>query len=119
MTKAIAKTYNAVHEYRTKISITLIAVSVVMAVIYITNVYAVITRTVVIQNINAEIKTTESVVERLDAEYLGISSKINPDNLDVYGMSQGKVSEYISRGSSPALGRAQNLSRVAMSGYEF
>jgi len=119
MTKTIAQTYSLVHEYRMKISLAFAAVSAVMALLYIMNVYAVISRTVAIQKVNAEIVSTESAVESLDAQYLRLSSKITPDSLDAYGMSQGRVSEYISKASSAALGRAASVSSVAMSAHEF
>jgi len=119
MTKAIVQTYNIVHEYRMKISLLFVAASVVMVLFYIANVYSTISRTVSIQKINLEVTAIEKVVENLDAQYLGLSSKITPDSLNVYGMSQGKVSEYISKTSYTALGRAMNVSNVAMSAHEF
>ncbi|MFA6295313.1 MAG: hypothetical protein WC666_02725 [Candidatus Paceibacterota bacterium] len=119
MTKAIAQTYNVVNEYKMRISLIFMAVSVIMMLFYITNVYSVISHTVTIQKINAEITAIEKVVENLDAQYLGLSSKITPDSLNIYGMSQGKVSEYISKTSYTAFGRAVNVSSVAMSAHEF
>jgi len=49
-------------------------------------------------------------VQRLDSEYLELSSKVTPDNLKAYGFSQGQVSAYISRTSS--------LGSVALRGHE-
>lgn len=118
MTKTIVNTYNVVHEYRKKISVMLIAACVVTTLFYIFNVYAVISRTVAMQKINSQITATAIIVENLDAKYLGLSSKITPDSLDKYGMSQGKVSEYISKAASPTLGSISKVNQIAMRGYE-
>lgn len=109
MTKAIAETYNTFHENRIRISLVLMAASIVMAMLYIINVYSVISHTVAIQKMNSQIAITERTVEGLDSKYLALSSKITPDSLGSYGMSQGKVTEYI----------AKNVGGVAMRGHEF
>lgn len=119
MTKAIAQTYEVVHGYRMRITATLLAVSIFMALLYVINVYTVISHTVAVQKVNSEIAVIENTIENLDSKYLALSSKITPDNLNVYGLSQGKVTEYIAKTSSPVLGDTHNVSRIAMNGHEF
>ncbi len=119
MTKIIAQSYDVVLEYRKRISLALFIVSVAMAMLYILNVYSVISKTVAIQKVNADISVLNSEVESLDTEYLGLSSKISPENLIAYDMSQGKVSEYISRTSLSTLGMNGSISHVSMSSHEY
>lgn len=118
MTKAIAQTHNLAYEYGMRISLALMIVSIALALFYVINIYVIISRTVAMQKVDSEIKSTENVVKSLDAKYLELSNKIAPDNLGAYDMSQGKVSEYISRGSSSALSKVENVSRVAVGSHE-
>ena len=110
MTQAITRTYNITHEYRRQITTTLLAVCVVLTLLYAVNLYQVISRTVSLQRVNAQVAALDVAVQALDTQYLGISSKITPDILRAYGFDQGQVSAFISRTAS--------LGRVAMVGHE-
>jgi hypothetical protein len=113
MTRAIVQTYNIVHEYRKRISIILLISSIIMVLFYVLNIYSVVSHTVTIKNLNSQISAVENIVDDLDAKYLILSSKITPDSLSSYGMSQGKVSEYISKTLISAFGRNGKVSHVA------
>ncbi len=110
MTKAIAQTYSIIHEHRLRLTYSLLAGCLFMVILYAANVYAIISRTVALQKISNQTTALENSVNGLDASYLTLSSKITPDSLAAYSMSQGHVSEYISRSTS--------LSRIAMGGHE-
>jgi hypothetical protein len=119
MTKAIVQTYSALHENITKISIAFLLASVFLGILYVGNLFAVISKTVALHDVDAQISSLSSSVDSLDSQYLTLSGKITPDNLASYGMSQVKVSEYISRSTGSNLGYAGNYYHVAISAHEF
>lgn len=119
MTKAIAQTYNAVHENLRRISIAFFVACLFLVFIYAINIFSVVSRTVSLQKVQTQIATIGSSVDSLDSEYLALSGKITPDNLNDYGMSQGKVSEYITKTTGKIdLGVASNINHVALTGHE-
>ncbi len=111
MAKAIAQTYSIAHDYRAHITATIFGLCAFMAMLYATNIYKTVSATVALEGTQTEIATLSSSVGKLDAQYLNISRSASPDNLKSYGLSEGKVSAYI---SSPA-----SLGSVALSGHEF
>ena len=78
--------------------------------IYVYNVYRVIVNTVALQNVQAQSLVMESSVQKLDSNYLELSSQITPDTLAKHGFTAGKVSAYIPRNAS--------LGSVAIGGHE-
>ena len=109
MTRAITFTYSLTTEYRRQITAALILTVFFTAFLYAVNVYAVISRTVALQQLERQIASTESEVRSLDMNYLELSKKITPDALQKYGMKQGSVSAFIQRTGS--LGRASTVGR--------
>lgn len=104
MTKAIAQTYTAAHEYaheyRLQISYALLAGVALMAVMYGLNLYGVVTRTVAIERASKDAVALSSSVQSLDAKYLELSQSVAaPSALKSHGLSRGEVSQYISRSS--------------------
>lgn len=110
MTRAIAQTYNVANYYRAHITATILGLCAFMAVLYGMNIYRTVFATIALQKTETEVASLSSTVGGLDAEYLSISRSATPDNLKEYGLSQGKVSAFI---SSPA-----SLGRVALSLHE-
>src|ERR1035437_3535838 len=110
MTKTLINTYNLASEYRKHFIYALIFGCLVMAGIYVFNVYKVIANTIVIQKVQAQSVAIESTVQDLDSKYLDLSSQITPDTLSQHGFTAGKVSAYIPRNAS--------LGRVAIGGHE-
>lgn len=109
MTKAIAQTYTAAHEYaheyRLQISYALIAACALMAVMYGLNLYGVVSRTVAIEQTNKQAAALATSVQSLDAKYLELSQSVAaPSALAARRLSRGEVSQYISR--SPSAGVA-------------
>ncbi len=110
MTKAIAHTYNTARAYHVQMIYALIATCAILVFVYAFHVYKVIANTVALQKVEAHMASLSGTVDKLDAQYLELSSIITPDHVAKYGMKQGHVSEYISRQTS--------LGRVAMSRHE-
>ncbi len=100
MTQAIVQTYTTANENRAKITGVVIALCISMAMYYGFNVYKVISKTVTMQSDQSTLSQLSSSVGTLNAQYLQLSSSITPDKFKSYGLSQGKVSQYISRGNS-------------------
>jgi len=119
MTKAIAQTYNVVNENILKITYACLAACLFFVILYVANVFSVISKTVSLQSVQLQIATLNSNVNGLDSQYLSLSGVITPDNLSAYGMTQGKVTEYIPRSSASDIGYVSDLNHVAMSGHEF
>lgn len=97
MTQAIAKTYTFADENRALLAKTLLAGSVIMAMIYAYNMYMVVTKTVLSQSIEKQVAAVENEADKLDGTYISLSSKITPQMVSDYGLEQTTVSEYISR----------------------
>lgn len=110
MTKAIAQTYTTIHEYRRQITLALLATSLVLVTIYAVNLYRVISNTLAIQNIRAEVATLEMSLDKLDSQYIALSHTVTPDAVTARGFDQGEVSAFISRTAS--------LGRIALAGHE-
>lgn len=110
MTKAIAHTYITIHGYRRQITMALLAASAVCAFIYAINLYRVISHTIALRQVTAEMASLDASMSKLDARYISISHTITPDSLAARGFEQGKVSAFISRTAS--------LGRIASAGYE-
>lgn len=113
MTKAIANTYDLIGENLKRINHVFLGACLFLIILYAFNIFSVISRTVALQKVEAQISTLGSSVNNFDSEYLHLSGRITPDNLTAYGMSQGKVSEYITRLSGSNLGVAENFNHVA------
>ena len=110
MAKAIAQTYSVAHDYRAHITATILGLCAFMAILYATNIYKTVFATIALGNTEKQVASLSSTVGALDAQYLGLSVSASPTNLKSYGLSQGKVSAYI---SSPA-----SLGSIAFSGHE-
>jgi len=106
----MAKTYNLVQEYRTIMTWTLLLACAFLAVTYGLNIYKVIQSTVTLEKIHGQATILGREVDDLDSQYLKLSGVLTPDQLAAYGLSQGKVSQYISKSAS--------LSRLAIGGHE-
>ncbi|MBU6231091.1 MAG: hypothetical protein KGI45_03880 [Patescibacteria group bacterium] len=102
--------YDLANEHRRQIVCSLLIASSCLAAIYVLNIYSVVSKTVALQRTEKQIASLSQGVEDLDSQYLALSSKITPDSLKEYGLSQVQVSEYISRSST--LG----VSQLAVSG---
>ena len=100
MTQAIVGTYNIASEYRAKITSVIIALCISTALVYGFNVYRVVTNTVSIQRDQVTLSQLSSTVGTLNAQYLQLSFSVTPDKLTEYGLTQGKVSQFISRSNS-------------------
>ena len=100
MTKAITQTYTIAHEYRRQITTALLATCMVFALVYAMNLYRVISHTIALQQVNLQANALDASIQHLDAQYIGISSKITPDNIHSYGFNKGQVSAFISRTAS-------------------
>jgi hypothetical protein len=111
MTKAIAQTYKTTHEYSREINAALIAACALFLMIYSLNVYRVVSRTVALKSVENQTATLTTAVDGLDSQYLQLTSKLSPDTLHDYGLSQGQVSAFISRTTS--------LGSVASRDHEF
>ncbi len=112
MTKAIAQTYNAFNENIKVVSYIFLVGSLILALVYTYSIFAVISNSVAIQNIEKKMTVLSSSVDELDSNYLSLSSNINPENLSEYGMTKGKVSQYISKSTFSKIGAA-DLGSVA------
>ncbi len=97
MTKAIAQTYSKFNENIRIFSYTFLIGCLIMVLIYSLSLFKVISNTVLIQKTEAKMTELSSSVDELDSQYLSLSGNINPDNLNDYGMTKGKVSMYISK----------------------
>jgi hypothetical protein len=102
MTKAIAQTYNIVHEYRARITLLLLSGCIAAILIYAVNVYMVISRSVALGKITHEVATLSDSVSALDARSLDLESALTPDTLSDYGLQPGTVTAYIPRTAATA-----------------
>lgn len=114
MTKALAHTSihlaTTLHGYRRHITLALLATSAVFVAIYAVNLYRVISHTIALQHVSAQVATLTAAVDKLDGQYITLSHAITPDAIAVRGFDQGKVSAFISRTTS--------LGRIALAGHE-
>lgn len=109
-TKALTHTYTVAKDHRLHITYAVFAACAALAIFYAVNLYTVISRTVALGQIQKQEATAAAAVASLNATYFQLSSAITPDTLRHYGMSQGHVSEFISRTAS--------LGSVALRGNE-
>ena len=100
MTKVLAQTYSAAHEYQRQITSVLISICAFLVILYAFNVYSVISHTVALESVQKQTAALSSSVDSLDSQYLTLSSKASPDTLKEYGFMQGQVSAFISRTTS-------------------
>jgi hypothetical protein len=110
MTKILARTYTYTNEFRAYITYALLGACMLLALVYIANIYRVISHSVALQHIEVASNEVAGTVEELDTKYIELSNRITPDLVRSRGMSEGKVTSYISRSTS--------LGVVSMSGYE-
>ncbi len=110
MTRAIAQTYSVANDYRAHITASILGLCAFMALLYGVNIFRTISATMAVQRAESQIATLSSVVGNLDSQYMTISRSATPESLKARGLSQGKVSAFI---SSPA-----TLGSVALSGHE-
>ena len=108
MTKIIANTYSSVNDNKIYVTSAILAACGILVMIYAFNVYKLVSRTVAIESIQTQINSESSSVNSLAVEYLSLSSELTPDTMKSFGMSEGTVSEYISKTAS--------LGRVALGG---
>jgi hypothetical protein len=110
MSKAIAQTYQIAVDYRTHITTFIVGLCLVMASLYIVNIFRTVSGTISLESLNKNISSLSSEVGKLESDYINASKLATPDSLSKYGLSQGKVSVFI---STPA-----KVGRVSMTGYE-
>lgn len=110
MTKALAHTYTTIHGYRRHITWALLATSAVLVAIYAINLYRVISHTIALKQVSAQVASLDASVATLDSQYIALSHTITPDAIAARGFDQGKVSAFISRTAS--------LGRIALAGHE-
>lgn len=111
MTKAIAQTINTANEYRLHISYFLMAVCALFVAMYCINVYSVIAKSANTNEILRQAQVLENSVKSLDAEYIKITNNITSRSLASHGLSEGKVTAFITKTNTSGL--------VALGGYEF
>ena len=116
MTKVIALTYSTIHSHLARITATIFVACLLLIFAYAFNIFSIVSRTVSLQKMESKISAINSSVNNLDSEYLRLSGQITPDNLISYGMSQGKVSEYISRLGTD-IGFTGNFNHVALGSH--
>ncbi len=109
MTRAIAKTYKIIDNNLRAINYFFLIIAFAFVLVYIVNLFAVINRTVSIQKIEKKSLALQSLINNLDSKYLALSEDVEPDNLALYGMSKGQVSDYITVSNSIGLGFANDL----------
>ena len=100
MSHALAQTYTAVNEYRSRITVVILGLCAALALYYGVSIYMTVTKTVALDAARAQVTALSSSVNKLDGSYLDLSRTITPDKLAGYGLSQGKVSQFISRSAS-------------------
>jgi cell division protein FtsL len=113
MTKAIAQTYNVVNSNIKTISYLFLLGSLALIFMYAISIFSLISSTVALQKVEAKITSLNTDINQLDSRYLVLSGTINPDDLSQYGMSKGKVSQYISRSDLAKLGILDQSNHVA------
>lgn len=108
--KAVTITYTQINEYRSYITYALFAICAILASLYTFNIYKMVSYSVALQRVEVESLKLATAVQKLDTQYIELSNKVTPDLVRSYGMSEGKVANYISRTAS--------LGVVSLSGYE-
>jgi len=96
MKRAAIQTAVAVHDYRSNISLVILFGCFMLAAMYAVNLYGLVSRTIAIRSAESQASSMANDVSSLDAQYLKLASEITPDALQSHGLSQGKVSLYIS-----------------------
>ncbi|MEK7646495.1 MAG: hypothetical protein AAB381_02265 [Patescibacteria group bacterium] len=102
MTQTIARTYEQSEGYRVYITYALASLCAFAIVMYMFNMYRVISYSVALQGTEADTVTVQKSVQELDMKYISLSNRITPDLVHARGMSEGTVTSYISR--TPTLG---------------
>lgn len=111
MTKVIAGMMN---ENLKIINISLFFGCLLLIGLYAISVFSVVSKTVVLQKIESKISVLSGDINDLDSEYLSISGNISQDDLSNFGMTKGRVSEYISRSNGVAVGITSDSNHVAL-----
>lgn len=111
MTKAITNTLHTANVYRLHISYFLMAVCAFLVFAYCINIYSVIAKSASANDVLKQAQALENSVKSLDAEYIKITSDMTASTLSAYGLSEGKVTAFITKTHSAGL--------VALGGYEF
>jgi len=114
MTKAIAKTYDSIHDNIKLINCVFVVGCLLLVLLYVFSIFSVISKTVALQKIESQISILSDDVNSLDSVYLSLAGKITPDNLSDFGMTKGQVSEYITRSVSYRLSLLNNFNHVAL-----
>jgi len=110
MNKIIAHTYSQTNKFRAYITYALFGICALSMIAYVFNIYTVISHSVALQQTETNIAKVSETIQKLDTQYIGLSNRITPELVRAHGMSEGKVTSYISR--NPSLGV------VSLSGYE-
>lgn len=118
MTRAIAHTYTTAREYRLEITYALLATCAALVIAYGINVYSLISHTIALQKIQAQVLTSNNSLKDLDSKYITLSSTITPDTLKQYGFAPAQVSEFITR-SAVGTASLEGSKSVAIRGHEF
>jgi cell division protein FtsB len=100
MTKAIAQTYNTANQYTALVTRAFLVVCAFLIALYGFNIYKVVRNTVAMEQIQKQTVEMSAKIDALNSQYLTLSSQITPDNLKEYGLSETKVSVYVSRSAS-------------------
>lgn len=108
MTHTLVHTYSTIHAHRRHITLALLAACMVMAMIYVVDLYRVVSHSVALQHIGTQTASIDAAINKLDAEYITLSRSISPDMVKAQGLGQAPVSAFISRTAS--LGRSSALS---------
>ncbi len=111
MTKAIAQTINTANEYRLHISYFLLAICALFVSVYCVNVYSVISMSAEANDVLRQSQAIENNVKSLDTQYITLTSNITPQSLSTHGLSEGKVTAFITKTNTNGV--------VALGGYEF
>lgn len=97
MKRAIAHTGIQINNQRANITTMLLLGSLMIAAFYTFSLYNLISKTVLIGQLEKEASALSSEISSLDSEYLKLSSTITPDKMSKYGLEKGHVSLYITR----------------------
>lgn len=112
MTKTIVKTYGVINDYIRLICQAFLIGCLFLIAIYSFHLFSLISKTVAMEKIESEFSSLSGSIDSLDEQFLALSGKITPDNISQYGLSKGKVSQYISR--STKIGVLENANHVAL-----
>lgn len=119
MKQAAVSTINHMNTYRAFITMACMVACAICAVVYMVNLYSLVSRTVAIGSLEKKIVTLTSSLADLDAEYLRLSNTVTPENIHTYGLTTGRVSFYITRTPSTAYNARETSQGVYVVRNEF